>query len=123
MFVIKGTLIVESHRVGANLEDLKLTIRTSSRFQAVGTTADQPHIWTTLDFEADEANAAELAQACADALDQPGWYVNFESAAESFVVFPGRNFRYPRGDRAGRAEVQAHGLQLAIPEAQLDWTV
>jgi hypothetical protein len=59
----------------------------------------------------------------ADVLDQPGWYVNFQSFAESFVVFPGRVFRYPRGDDSGRAQAQAYGRQLAIPEPQLDWTV
>jgi hypothetical protein len=38
------------------------------------------------------------------------------------VVFPGRIFCYPRGDKAGRADAQAYGRQLAIPEPQLDWT-
>jgi hypothetical protein len=76
-----------------------------------------------LDFEAEEAEAGELAQAFADALDKPGWYVNFESPAESFVIFPGRIFGYPRGDEAGRAGAQAYGRKLAIPEPQLDWTV
>jgi hypothetical protein len=123
IFMIAGTLIAESLRLGTNLENLKLTIRKISRYRAQGTTPDQPEIWTTLDFQADETGAGELAQAFADALDQPGWYVNFESPTESFVVFPGRIFRYPRGDKAGRAQAQAHGRQLAIPEPQLDWTV
>jgi hypothetical protein len=121
--MIEGTLITESLRIGTSLENLTLTVRKISRYQAQGTTPDQPGVWTTLDFEAEDADAAELAQAFADALDQPGWYVNFQSPAESFVVFPGRIFRYPRGDQAGRAEAQAHGRQLAIPEPQLDWTV
>jgi hypothetical protein len=121
--MIEGTLIAESLRVGTNLESMRLTVRKISRYRARDTTPDQPDIWTTLDFEAAEAEAGELAQALADALDQSGWYVNFESPAESFVVFPGRIFRYPRGDEAGRAEAQAYGRQLAIPEPQLDWTV
>jgi hypothetical protein len=120
-FMIKGTLIAESLRTGTNLENLKLIVRKISRFQAQGTTDDQPGIWTTLDFEADEAQAEYLAQTFAGALDRPGWYVDFQSPAETFVVFPGRAFRYPRGDATGRAEAQAQGRQLAIPEAQLDW--
>jgi hypothetical protein len=119
----KEILIAESLRVGTNLENLKLTVRKISRYRAQGTTPDQPDIWTTLDFAAEEAEAGELAQAFADALDKPGWYVNFESPAESFVIFPDRIFRYPRGDEAGRAGAQAHGRKLAIPEPQLDWTV
>jgi hypothetical protein len=121
--VIEGTLIAESLRAGTNLDDLKLIVRKISRFQAQGTTADQPRTWTTLDFEADEAQAEELAQTFAGALDQPGWYADFRSPAETFVVFPGRIFRYPRGDDAGRADAQAHGRRLAIPKAQLDWPV
>lgn len=120
--MIEGTLITESLSVGTSLKNLTLTVRKISRHRAQGTTPDQPGIWTTLDFEAEDADAADLAQAFADTLDQPGWYVNFQSPAESFVVFPGRIFRYPRGDKAGRAEAQAHGRQLAIPEPQLDWT-
>jgi hypothetical protein len=121
--MIEGTLITESLRVGTNLENLQLTVCKVSRYRAQGTTPDQPGIWTVLEFEAEEAGAGELAQAFADVLDQPGWYVNFESPAEGFVVFPGRIFRYPRGDQAARAQAQAHGRRLAIPEPQLDWTV
>ena len=49
--------------------------------------------------------------------------MSFESPAEDFIVFPGRIFRYPRGDEAARAQAQAYGRQLAIPEPQLDWPV
>src|SRR5579859_2872694 len=76
--MIEGTLITESLRVGTVLADLRLAVRRISRYRAGGTTPDQPEIWTTLDFEADEARAEELAQIFADALDKPGWYVNFE---------------------------------------------
>jgi hypothetical protein len=119
--MIEGTLIAESLRAGTSLENLKLTVRKISRYQVQGTTPGQPGIWTALDFEAGEAGAAELARAFADVLDdQPGWYVNFECPTESFVVFPGRIFRYPRGDAAGRAEAQAYGRQLAIQSR--NWT-
>jgi hypothetical protein len=123
--MIEGTLITESLRVGTNLENLTLTVRKISRYRAQGTTPAQPDIWTVLDFEGDEAAARELAQAFAEVLDDKPlpWYVNFQSPTESFVVWPGRIFHYPRGDKAGRAEAQAYGRQLGIPERQLDWTV
>jgi hypothetical protein len=123
MIMIEGTLIAESLRVGTSLEGLNPTVRKVSRVRPGDSTVGQPQIWTLLDFEADEAAADELARIFADALDQPGWYVDFRSPAETFVMFPGRIFRYPRGDDARRAEVQAHGRQLAIPETQLDWPV
>jgi len=121
--MIEGSIIAESLRVGTNLENLTLTVRKVSRYRAHGTTPDQPDVWTVLDFEADEARAPELAKAFAAVLDQPGWYVDFHSPTDSFVVFPGRIFHYPRGDKAGRADAQAYARQLAIPEPQLDWTV
>lgn len=121
--MIEGTLIAESLRVGTNMESLQLTVRKISRYRAQGTTPEQADIWTVLDFEADEAGARELAEAFADVLDQPGWYVDFHSPTETFVVFPGRIFRYPRGDEACRADAQAYGRLLAIPEPQLGWTV
>ena len=123
--MIEGTLIAESLRVGTNLDNLKLTVRKISRLRPEDTTPEEPEIWTLLEFEADEAEAGNLAQTFAGALDdQPmTWYADFRSPAETFVVFPGRIFRYPRGDRAGRAEAEAHGRQLAIPESQLDWPV
>jgi hypothetical protein len=123
--VIEGTLITESLRVGTGLEDLKLTVRKISRHRQDDATPGQPEIWTLLEFEADEADADHLARAFADVLeDRPeAWYADFRSPAETFVVFPGRIFRYPRGDDAGRAVAQAHGRRLAIPESQLDWPV
>ena len=51
------------------------------------------------------------------------WYADFRSPAETFVVFPGRIFRYPRGYDVGRAEAEAYGRQLTIPGSQLDWPV
>jgi hypothetical protein len=121
--LIEGTLIAESLRIGTSLDGLNLTIRKISRYRVPGATPDQPGIWTSLDFTADESQAGELARTFAGVLEQPGWYVNFESPTESFVMFPGRIFRYPRGDAAGRAAAQEYGRRLAIPEPQLDWTV
>jgi hypothetical protein len=123
--VIDGTLIMESLRVGTELKDLKLVARKISRYRVGNAAPEQPDIWSVLDFDADEADADGLARAFADVLeDQPlAWYVNFQSPTESFIVFPGRLFRYPRGDAGGRAEAADYGRKLGIPEPQLDWSV
>ncbi|QFZ18491.1 hypothetical protein [Saccharothrix syringae] len=121
--MITGVLIAESLRTGATLRGMRLVVREVRRVAVQNPTADQPPVWTLLDFEADEADANELARAFSDALDQPGWYADFRTPEETFVVFPGRVFRYPRGDSAGRAEAQAYGRTLGIPEEQLDWPV
>jgi hypothetical protein len=75
-----------------------------------------------VDFEADDARAEHLAPAFSAAFDQPGWYVNFSARPKTFVIYPGRVFRYRRGDRDGRAEAQTHGRALGVPEPQLAWT-
>jgi hypothetical protein len=124
--MVDGTLILESLRVGTSLEHLNLTVRKISRYQVTGATPEQPGSWTALEFEADEADEAEangLARAFAEVLDEPAWYANFQSPAESFIVFPGRIFRYPRGEETGREQAQAYGRQHGIPEPQLDWTL
>jgi hypothetical protein len=125
MAMIEGGLIAESLRVGTSLENLRLTVRKISRARQSGTVTGEPEIWTLLHFEADDADADELARTFAAALDdQPvAWYADFHTPAETFVVYPGRVFRYPRGDRVGRAEAEAYGRQVAIPETQLDWPV
>ena len=92
-----------------------------------GTTADQPDTWTVLEFEANENDAPKIAEAFAGALNERGWYVDFRSPTETFVVFADRIFHYARGDEASRAEAlaeaQAHGRSVGVPEAQLDWPV
>lgn len=120
--MIEGTVIAESLRVGADVEFPGLTVRKISRFRVQDGVPDQPDIWTTLVFEADDADAGGLAEPIAGVLGPSGWYVDFRSAEETFVVFPDLVFRYRRGDQAARAQAQAHG-RLALPEPQLDWPV
>jgi len=87
-------------------------------------TSGQPELWTLIEFEADDADAdAEpLAGLLADALAQPcGWYGDFRSPWETWVVFAGQIFRYPRGDTSARAEAEAYARSRGVPESQLDW--
>jgi hypothetical protein len=121
--MLEGTLIVESLRPGTTLDAVTLTVRRIARYAPGGITEDQPAIWTSIDFEIADSDGGALASALAAVLGERGWYANFQSATEAFVVFAGQVFRYPRGDAAGRALAQAHGRQLGIPEPQLDWTI
>jgi hypothetical protein len=99
--MIEGTLIGESVRVGAELSGVRLTVRKVSR-----------------------AASGDTADAIANVLDRPGgWYADFRTPAETFVVYAGRVFRYSRGDSAGRAEAAAYGRSVGVPENQLDWPV
>lgn len=115
--MIKGTLIAESMRAGSSLTGVRLVVREVSR----NAVTDQPGIWTAIEFEAGDSDADGLARDFAALMDEPGWYVNYSSASETFVVYHDRIFRYPRGDEAGRAEAAAWGRAHGVPEDQLDW--
>jgi hypothetical protein len=125
--VLEGVLIAESLRVGAEPAGVPLRVMKIARVEVEGAAAGQPQQWTLLDFTGEEADAERLAGRLAACLAPTGgWYVNYNTAAEAFVVFPGEVFRYPRGqDPHGRAEgrrrAQDHARFLGIPEAQLDW--
>lgn len=119
---LTGTLIAESLRVGAVLDDLGLTVRKISRADVGDVDAGQPLTWTFFEFEAADEDAPRLAEALSESLDPSvGWYCDFRTAAETFVVFGGRVFRYPRGDRAARSEAEAYGRSVGVPDSQLDW--
>jgi len=119
-----GALIGESLRPGASLEPTAMTVTKVVRCESGDEGAGQPRLWTFLEFEVPDDSADELADALAAAI-QPagGWYCDFHTQAESFVVFADRVFRYPRGDESGRAEATAHARSVGVPEHQLDWSV
>jgi hypothetical protein len=121
--MLEGTLIAESLRPGVMLDAVPLTVRAITRAVPGGTTPDQPPTWTLISFEVSESDADSLARALAASLAGPGWYADFRSATQTYVVFPGRVFRYPRGDEAERSKAMAHGRTVAIPDSQLDWPV
>ena len=119
---VAGTLIAESLRVGSSVEGLALTVRKISRADVGDVDAGQPLTWTFVEFEADDSDAERLADALSGVLETAGgWYCDFRNDQETFVVFSGRVFRYPRGDRARRSEAEEHGRSVGVPEAQLDW--
>lgn len=122
--MLEGAFIAESLRVGTVLTGVPLAVTRVVRQAVDGNGSNQPQTWTIVDFEADDDRADDLAAALAAALAEPGWWADFRSDRETFVVFPGRTFRYPRGDADGRAEAQRYGREVAgVPEDQLDWAV
>lgn len=119
--MIDGCLVAESLKVGTHLTDLRIEVREIHRFRPDSTGPGQPDTWTVIEFGVAESRVEEVAQALSDALDQPGWYADLRTAEETFVVFPGRVLRFPRGDGTGRTEAREVGLTFGVPEHQLDW--
>jgi hypothetical protein len=122
--MLRGTLLAESLRIGACLEVAGLRVtRLSRRDVSALAAAAQPSAWTFLDFEADDDVAGPLARSLADALlADGGWYADFTVGDDHVVVFPGKVFRYRRGDQTGRAAAVEYGRTAGVPDHQLDWT-
>jgi hypothetical protein len=119
---VSGGLIAESLRSGCALEGVVMTVTRVSRADVGDVDAGQPRTWTFIDFQIADEDVPRLASALEAALKRVGgWYCDFRTGTETFVVFAGRTFRYPRGDGAGRAAVAAYARSAGVPEAQLDW--
>jgi hypothetical protein len=118
--MLTGVLIAESLRVGSALSAVPLRVTEIRRIEASGATVDQPRYWTLVDFQAAETDAERLADALAGCL-QPtgGWYADFNTDTDAFVVFAHRVFRYRRGE--SREHIEEYARSVGVPEHQLDW--
>lgn len=121
--MLRGTLIAESLRVNEALDAVPLLVQKVKRVGPLeDLPAGQPTVWTFIEFAADEPLAERLAHALAEVIDPvPGWYCDFRTETETFVVFSGQVFRYQRGDPGGRMRAATHARSLGIPESQIDW--
>lgn len=119
---VSGILIAESLLRDRPLEGISLVARKISRSDAGDPIVGQPLTWTFIEFEVDESELDKLMDGLSDSLDPAGgWYCDFRTSRETFVVFGGRVFRYPRGEPEGRASAEAYGRSVGVPDAQLDW--
>ena len=119
---VSGILIAESLLKDSPLEGVTFQVHKVSRGDVGDVSAGQPLTWTFLEFTLEDQALAELVQALTHSLDPAGgWYCDFRTAEETFVVFAGRAFRYVRGDVRGRGEAEAYGRSVGVPETQLDW--
>jgi hypothetical protein len=117
-----GNLIAESVRVGASVEGVSLRVDKVSRVDAGDESVGQPRTWTFIAFDVQDKDADSLARALSEVLDPVGgWYCDFRTAEETFVVFAGRTFRYRRGDVEARAKAEEYARSVGVPAAQLDW--
>lgn len=117
---IRTYLIAESIKPGATLEGLRLTVIRISRRPQGNAAADQPKVWTLIEFEAEEP-PDHIATELSKVLDSPGWYTDFAWNDQKFVIFPNRVFRYPRGDRNRHKEAAEYARSVGVPPQQADW--
>lgn len=122
MATASGALIGESLRVGTTLEGVPLTIDRVVRADCGDVSAGQPRTWTFLEFHVRADDVELWADKLSGVLDdRHGWYCDFRTETETFVVFARHVFRYPRGNEDGRARAAAHARTVGVPETQIDW--
>jgi hypothetical protein len=121
MVTASGALIAESLRVPATIEGESFKIHKVARAECGDVSAGQPLVWTFLEFEVDVDDVEGWATRLAEVLEGGSWYCDFRSPNETFVVFAGKVFRYPRGDTEGRAAAAGYARMAGVPEAQIDW--
>ena len=120
--MVSGYVLVEGMRPSARLEGVPLTLTKIERYAVADATADQPGVWTTVEFEFPEEASERVADALAEVIDEHGgWYSHFNVNGETFVIYARRIFRYPSGDAAGRTEAVEYGRSVGVPDSQLDW--
>jgi hypothetical protein len=119
--MIRGVFIAESLRDDASLKFAELQVVAIKRQAPEDTTSEQASIWTLIEFVSTDSQAESIANAFSAALNETGWYADFHSDSESWVVFPHRVFCYKRGDKEQRKQAEDYGRSLRIPVSQLDW--
>lgn len=119
--MLAGVLITESLRHDVTLEGLDLRVDKITRWRNPAPAPGQPDTWTIVNFASSRDDAAWLADQFAQALSGPGWYVDFHSEDQKYVVFPDKTFVYRRGDARGRAEAVAYARSQGVPPDQCDW--
>lgn len=116
--MLTGLLLKESLSDLSVLDRLRIT--QTETWHVTNAAEFQPPVWTALSFEVSAADAESMIEALSHAL-KPQWYIDARWGDEVIVIFPGRVFRYQRGDQAGKAEAQAYALIIGIPPSQVDW--
>ena len=117
MATISGALIVESLKVGASLEGIPLHVDKIFRADCGDESAGQPRTWTFVEFRVDLQHVDKWTELLPRLTRLECWLVLRLPLRgdETFVVFGGKVFRYPRGDPAGRAEAENHRDRSVSP--------
>ena len=116
-----GTLIAESLQVDAAIDGVRLVVTkvAGRRRRRRGRSAADVDLHRVRGVRRGRRRVARSLET--GLRREGGWYCDFRTDAETFVVFAGRTFRYARGDAAGRADATSYGRSVGVPEAQLDW--
>jgi hypothetical protein len=117
--MLKGLLLKESLTDLRILDTLHITQTETWNIESAA--PGQEPVWTAMRFEVGNDQADALAESLSRVLKPQGWYIDAALGDWMYVIFPGKVFKYIKGDRDQRAAAQEYGRLCAIPEKQLDW--
>lgn len=117
--MLNGLLLKESLQDLEILDRLQVTKVETWNIQ--NPDPNQPLVWTAVHFEAEDSQADALAADLSRSLKPEGWFIDAHTEAWVYVIFPGRVFKYAKGNAEMRSQAVQHGLTLGIPQRQLDW--
>lgn len=116
--MLYGLLLKESLQDLKILDELRITKIETWNIQ--NPDPNQPPVWTAVSFETEDSQADALAAQLSRALKSEGWFIDAHTGALVYVIFPGKVFRYEKGNAEMRARAVQYGLGLGIPQRQLD---
>lgn len=110
----KGTIVEES------LEDNRILNNFPVSGVAITEDADPSSRWHIYAVSASETDIELLSRS----LGKGGWYSHFwNKAGDMIIVYRGKKFVVPNGDKSALEEAKRYGRTLNIPEEQLDFKI
>lgn len=118
----KGVIIEESLQ---DLEIFKKLKIISTKIEPVTESHKTPWLkqWTLHTVEINENDAQDIANKIGAALDlEHNWYADFKNDKYHFIIFRNKVFRVDRSKLKEYEEVTKYGINLGIPDYQLDFS-
>jgi len=118
-----GTIIEESLSDASILEGVKII---STKVEPITPGHQTPWLkqWTLHKVEVEETKAKEFAQKVSLYLDyshKNAWYADFRNDQQHYIIFKDKIFLVQKGDREAYEQAKKYGLDLGIPEHQVDF--
>ena len=118
-----GVIIEESLE---NKDVLKRVKIVSTKVEEVKEQHQTPWLsqWTLHTVEVTKGEAQAVALEISKSLDRAhggSWYADFKNGDFHFIIFPDRVFQIERSSKAQYDEARSYGLELGIPEHQVDF--
>lgn len=118
---LRGDVIEESLNDKSILKSLNII---STRVEKVTKSHKTPWLkqWTLHTVDINEDEAPQLAEKLSKKLEPNYWYIDFKNTDTHYIIFPYKTFKVNRKKPEQYKPVVKYGLELGIPDYQLDFS-